>query len=301
MSHIFNRFPFLILFFVGTFFLNFSALAQDSTSAVTVDFDKLWVDYDVRQDGELGMIIHTGFTVHQMLEVDAYLTIRIQNESDERLTSSTQGFRNQNGDLAIFKSFKPAYIDALFRDLSVFMPYREIKLAGGPHNLKIDADLIYENGDLIQHLIFHDFEFTGGSQVDPTPSSAIAAKFERMWIDYDITQGGELGMLMHVTFSVQQMKGVSGQIAYGFEMENGDRLYSSNDLYKSKNGQLTIYRDINPTYDDSFYEDLQVFMPYRELTVGEGSNALRIHVDVIYGDGGNVHLTYYNFTFTRDF
>jgi hypothetical protein len=132
-------------------------------------------------------------------------------------------------------------------------------------------------------------------------SGAITATFDRMWVDYDVTEGGQMGMRIHITFSVLGMRGVSGEVAYGFEMENGDRIYTSNERYKSKNGQLTIYRDINPSYNDTYYEDLRVFMPYRELTVGEGSNALRIHTDLIYGTDGNVHLTYYNFTFTRDF
>ena len=139
------------------------------------------------------------------------------------------------------------------------------------------------------------------SAVGQGASGAITVEFGRMWVDYDVTQGNEFGMLIHVTFSVKQMQGISGQLAYGFEMEDGERIYTSNSSYASTNGQLTVYKDISPSYDDSFYEDLQVFMPYREITVAEGSNNMRIHVDVIYGNDGNVHLTYYNFTFTREF
>ncbi|MFQ5529541.1 MAG: hypothetical protein ACE5FP_04265 [Gemmatimonadota bacterium] len=129
----------------------------------------------------------------------------------------------------------------------------------------------------------------------------ITVEYDRMWADYDVTQGNETGILFHVTFSVQHMKGVSGHVAYGFEKENGDRLYTSNSSYVSTNGQLTVYREIQPSYENTTYEDLQVFIPYREITVGEGSHDLRVHVDVIYGDGGNVHLTYYSFPFTRTF
>ena len=294
MSHSFNRFSFLFIFFSIFFLPGFSAVGQESADAVSVEFDKLWIDYDVTQDGIKGMEIHTSFTVSQMYKVDGYLTIRIQDENDEALKSPTQGFRNQSGDLAIFRSFRPAYADAVYSDLSVFLPYGEIKLPGGTHYLKIDADLIYENGDIIQHLTLHDFTFT-----QPGSSETASVQFNQLWVDNNVTQNGELGMLIHVNLAVRQLKGIPSKLAVAVEFKNGDKVFAGNPEYRSTNGQLTGYRTLNNRYDDSLYSDLQIFIPYREFSVGAGNQELRLHTDILYGDSGNLHVTYYDFNFTK--
>lgn len=299
MSLKLNRFSFLFLFFVSPLFLISSAFSQETTDAVPVEFDKLWVEYDITQDGLKGMLIHTSFSIRQMQDVDGYLTIRIQDENDEALKSPTQGFRNKNGDLAIFKSFRPAYADAVYKDLSVFLPYQEIKLASGTHNLNIDADLIYKNGDFIKHLTLHGFSFTQPEQNDGTQTETANVEFNQLWIDYDVTQNGELGMLIHVDLAVRQLKGISSSLAIAVEFKNGDKVFAGNPEYRSQNGQLTVYRTLNNRFDNSLYSDLQVFIPYREFSVGAGNQELRLHADVLYGEGGNLHVTYYDFNFTK--
>jgi len=54
---------------------------------------------------------------------------------------------------------KPGFDTAVYKDLQFFMPYNEFKLSRGKYNLKMDADLNYRNGDLIQHLNFYEFEY----------------------------------------------------------------------------------------------------------------------------------------------
>ncbi|MEE8294676.1 MAG: hypothetical protein V3R64_03105, partial [Sphingomonadales bacterium] len=240
------------------------------------------------------MVIHTSFTVRKMQNVDGYLTIRIQDENDEALKSPTQGFRNKAGELAIFRSFKPAFADAVYQDLSVFLPYGEIKLPGGKHDLKIDADLIYENGDFIQHLTLHAFLLT-----QPESSEAANVQFNQLWIDNNFTRDGQLGMLIHVNLALRQLKDIPSKLAVAVEFKNGDKVFASNPEYRSTNGQLTVYRTLNNRFDNSLYTDLEVFIPYREFSVGAGNQELRLHADILYGDGGNLHVTYYDFNFTK--
>lgn len=299
MSLAFNRFTFLILIFAGALFLSPLTVGQEATETVTVEFDTLWIDYDVTQDGIKGMLIHTSFTVRQMQNIDGYLTIRIQDENDEALKSPTQGFRNKGGELAIFRSFKPAYIDAIFKDLSVFLPYGEIKLASGKYELKIDADLIYENGDFIQHLTLHAFTFTQPETSDGGPSETANVQFNQLWVDNNVTRDGQLGMLIHVNVALRQLMGVPSSLAVAVEFKNGDKVFAGNPEYRSTNGQLTVYRTLNNRFDSSLYTDLQLFIPYREFSVGAGSQELRLHVDILYGDGGNLHVTYHDFSFTK--
>lgn len=299
MSHSFNRYSFLFLFFWAPFFLFQPALGQESVDEVSVEFDTLWIDYNVAQDGQKGMVIHTSFTVRGMQDVDGYLTIRLQDENDEALDSSVTEFRNKGGQLAVFKDFRPAYDDAIYQDLTVFIPYRAIELAGGTYALKIDADVIYKNGDFIHHLTLHAFTFTQPETSDGGPSETANVQFNQLWVDNNVTRDGALGMLIHVNVALRQLMGVPSSLAVAVEFKNGDKVFSGNPGYTSTNGQLAVYRTLNNRFDSSLYTDLQVFIPYREFSVGAGSQELRLHVDILYGDGGNLHVTYHDFSFTK--
>ena len=48
---------------------------------------------------------------------------------------------------------------AVYADYYGFIPYSELHLTKGEHNLKIDADIIYENGTFIQHLGYEKFRY----------------------------------------------------------------------------------------------------------------------------------------------
>jgi hypothetical protein len=51
----------------------------------------------------------------------------------------------------------PGYTETVYDDLKLFMPYAELNLGSGKHDLTMDADIIYKNGDLIKHLKYYDF------------------------------------------------------------------------------------------------------------------------------------------------
>ena len=121
----------------------------------------------------------------------------------------------------------------------------------------------------------------------------------RMWIDYDVTKDNEFGMRLHVNLTVRQMKDVPSNLAFAIELENGDKVFADDPAYASTNGQLTVYRKLNQRFINSVYNDVEVFLPYREITVGAGSHNLRVHVDLLYENGGNIHVTYHDFSFTR--
>ena len=48
--------------------------------------------------------------------------------------------------------------------------------------------------------------------------AAPRATFEKLWVDYDITEDGVKGMRIHVKFSVYEMKGIDGYVAFFLRM-----------------------------------------------------------------------------------
>ena len=130
-----------------------------SDSAPSSSFEKMWVDYNVTESGRFGMRIHVDFTTYNLKGVESDVVIRFQKEDDSYLLTNSGAFKTKNGEVAVSRGLKPGFDTAVYKDLQFFMPYNEFKLSRGKYNLKMDADLNYQNGDLIQHLNFYEFEY----------------------------------------------------------------------------------------------------------------------------------------------
>jgi len=121
--------------------------------------DKVWVDYDVTDNGKSGMQIHIKFGTTNMKDVSAYIAAYFSKTDGTKILNDNKSFSSNSGQLAIYRSIKPQYADAVFDDLQLFLPYSEIKLPAGKHNLKFALSLIYEDGTLIKTLKDHYFDF----------------------------------------------------------------------------------------------------------------------------------------------
>jgi len=129
----------------------------DTTPGAT--FDKIWVDYNVRENGRLGMRIHVKFWVFNLKDVDTDLAIYFEKADGTKLKSSNRNFSSKDGQVAVYRALKPAFVNTTYNDLDVFMPYDELKLSKGKYDLKMDADVICKNGDLVEHLDYYDFQY----------------------------------------------------------------------------------------------------------------------------------------------
>ncbi|MBI5857347.1 MAG: hypothetical protein HZB42_06825 [Sphingobacteriales bacterium] len=295
-----------ILFSVATI-LAVQAKKYDSFHNSKADpyatFDSIWVDYDIKENDVLGMRIHVKFSAYGMRDMDAYLAIYYTYNDDISgvLKDKNQKFVSSVGDVAVYRSIKPAYDPAIYDDLSVFMPYNELDLEPGIYDLTMDVKIIYKAGGEISQLTYYDFEYSKpGSPADVESNSKVDVVFDEMWIEYDITEAGKKGMRIHLKFSAKNMKGIDAYAAIYFEKKNGEKIDGLNSAYRSKNGQLAVYKSIKPAYDDAVYKDLQLFMPYEEINVGKGKFDLKLVADIILTNGDLVkHLEDRIFWFER--
>ena len=130
----------------------------------SVTFGKTWVDYDVSENGQFGMMIHTKFSVANLKGIDSRLVIYFdrltnpQTNTYSRLKSSDNRFQ-RGGNVSAEIPLKPGFDKTDYADLRVFIPYNELHLTIGEHSLKMDIDILYENGDLIDHLGFHEIRY----------------------------------------------------------------------------------------------------------------------------------------------
>jgi hypothetical protein len=128
-------------------------------SSVTSKVNRIWVDYNVTEEGRRGMRIHVNFEVTGLKDVDSKLVARVQKENGDYLLNNSSGFSNDTGQLEVAFEMKPGYATTVYKDADLFLPYSEINVARGKWNLKLDVDLNYDDGELIKHLDFYEFEF----------------------------------------------------------------------------------------------------------------------------------------------
>jgi hypothetical protein len=124
------------------------------------------------------------------------------------------------------------------------------------------------------------------------------AEFKRMWVDYNVKENGRLGMRIHVSFKTINMKGMPSYLAIYFEKRDGTPIKTRNKNFASTDGQLALYKFLTPGYSPAVYDDVVLFLPYDEITLGRGKFNLTMAVDVIYEKGGRIkHLKDYDFIY----
>lgn len=132
-------------------------IKTDAEPGATID--KIWVDFNVREGGKIGMRVHTAFTAYNLKGQEVYLALYFQKADGTPLKTSNTRYATTSGQTAGFMLLEPAYDEAYFKDVEIFVPYQEFNLARGKYNLQIDACLIYKGGGLISHLDYYDFEY----------------------------------------------------------------------------------------------------------------------------------------------
>jgi hypothetical protein len=268
-------------------------------------FDSVTVDYGVTQKGQLGMNIHLKFTLYELKGVDSRIKIRFQDSAGNNLKDTNKNFySSDDGSVSAFYDMKPGYDPAEYSDAQIFMPYSEFDITrAGTYNLRMDIDLVYEDGTLIQHLNFHEFEYSRKGETTPTPASSgnPSATFDRVWVDYDVTSNGQRGLRIHTKFTVTGMKGISGSLRVRFQKADGTYLRSSDGNYEDADGEVAATDSIKPGYDTTVYNDFDVFIPYSEFHLGAGKYDMKMDVDVMDASDGLIqHLTWYDFVYTKN-
>ena len=262
-------------------------------------FKDLWIDYGVTEGGQLGMRIHVKFTVYKMKNLPSYLAIYFEDEDGVTLKDKNDKFTSSSGDVAVYKELSIPYDPGEYNDLTVFMPYAEFDLPDGNWDLKIDAKIIYKAGGLISQLTTKEFNYKKGDTVTKNPD-AVTAKVVRVWADYNIKEGGVLGMRVHVNFEVTGLKGVDSLVTGRIQKPNGDYLMNSTSDYSNDAGQFLTSFSMKPGFDTTVYADADLFLPYNEIKISKGAWNLKVDIDLNYADGDIIkHLAFHEFKFTQ--
>ena len=123
-------------------------------------------------------------------------------------------------------------------------------------------------------------------------------KFTKMSVEYNVRENNLYGMRIHTNFSTYNMKGVDSYLAIYFQKKDGSKLLSNNDTYRSKTGQVAVFKLLRPNFDETEFKDLQMFIPYNEFNLTPGKYDLQMSSDLIYENGTMIeHQNLYDFQY----
>ena len=108
------------------------------TSLPTVLFSDASVDFEGfnEQTEQDGMVFTSEFKVRNGLKQEFTMAIYFYEADGTPLEDSNKKFYATNGKVAVFKKFVPAYADAVYNQFEIFMPYEELEIDCGKHQLK---------------------------------------------------------------------------------------------------------------------------------------------------------------------
>ncbi len=282
---------------LGTSSIAFASPIHGSGVKPRATFEKLWVDFDVTQDGKKGMRIHAAFTVYELKATDCKLVFSILGEG-EPLDAVTDSY-SFNDHVATVRELKPGFDATEYKDLDSFIPYSAFGLGSGDYQLGIDADVTYPDGGLIEHLTLYEIDYSQAPQGSEPGSRD--ADFIKESVDYDVVREGKKGMLLHVSLdNVKGLKGVPSAITVRILDGDEDFVGGRTSAYRNSDGEFETRFSMNPGFDPAKYEDAQIFIPYDEIALGKGSYQLKLDIDLKLGDGTLIkHLTFHKFDFKR--
>ena len=116
-----------------------------SAPEATSSFAEITVDHNVYQNGEKGMEIHLNFNVNNLKGEKCRAVAWFYTKSGSQLPDSNGQYNTTDKKVSTGTDFVPLYESTKFNDLSLFLPYDELHLGGGYHDLKFDVGL-FHNG-----------------------------------------------------------------------------------------------------------------------------------------------------------
>ncbi len=152
---------------------------------------------------------------------------------------------------------------------------------------------------------------SSSKSASPTPKPSESPKssefdnvkvtFKKVWVDYNKTEAGELGMWIHLKFEVTKMKDVDSYAIVYFQKSDGTALSNGTGEYQSKDGDVAVKKALKPGFDPTVYEDLQLFMPYSQLNLTTGKYNLKMDIDLVDEDEGMIkHMGYNEFKYEKN-
>ena len=121
-------------------------------NAVYGEIKRTWENDALRGTGIFatnGKEIHLEFDVWNLLGKDCKAVAFFEFSTGQRLDDTNGQYRSSDGQVAALTRFRPAYEWTTYHDLTLYIPYAEMHLAPGQHNLRYIVQIFSGPGELV--------------------------------------------------------------------------------------------------------------------------------------------------------
>lgn len=114
----------------------------------TAEIENVLVD-DVYENNQKGMRIYIDFSVDNMLDKQGSCVAWFYFSDGTELKDYNSNYNTTDGQVSTSEDFEPGYINAVYTDFELFMPYDELHLDDGESNLKFYIGIFDNNNKLM--------------------------------------------------------------------------------------------------------------------------------------------------------
>jgi hypothetical protein len=239
----------------------------------------VWTDSAV-VDGSMGLQVHVKFEVNNLKDFECGLGALFYKPDGEKLKDFNDNFTTTAGHVYTGKNFKPTLTNASYSDFVLFIPYEELHLGQGDYRLKLDTylragDKVLAESEKVEFVVT-------AAQLAEAQRVATApwGKIESVRIDHNIDQGGNRGMMIHFKLTFANLKGVELEAVAFFYWASGSPLKGKGKFATTGGNLVTTSDSFTPSLVAGYFEDLRIFMPYKEIRIPKGRHELKFFVSI---------------------
>ena len=99
------------------------------------------MDHNQYQNSVKGMRIHVKFEVNNFKGAAGTVNAYFYQKDGDSLKDFNGQYKTKIGQVSVGEGFTPRYVNSTYEDFKLFMPYQELHIARGKHNLKFDIQI----------------------------------------------------------------------------------------------------------------------------------------------------------------
>lgn len=103
--------------------------------------DNIWSEYDIWQNSQMGMVIHVKFRIGGLRGVPCNAVAYFAFSDGQQLDDYDGLYTTTDGQVSAARNFTPSYDEANFENLQIFIPYNQLHMSVGRHNLQYHVEL----------------------------------------------------------------------------------------------------------------------------------------------------------------
>lgn len=252
--------------------------------AATANINAIQMEHNIYVGQQKGMLIYTDFSISNMNQQRGFAAANFYDGGGNALADRNGEYADGGGNVASIGDFVPNYDDARFGDYPLFLPYSELELGAGRHDLSFRISILDTNGAALA--TSNPVAFNFSSDAGRLGNGAITD----INVQHNVQRGGQVGMLITADFDVRNGAGQPAGFTAFFYFDDGSNrpLRDFNNRYRTQQGNVAVGETFTPNSDNESYNNFELFMPYDELhmdpTEGLRHN-LKFFVTLTGGEG----------------